>query len=501
MLGILGPEAARVSSVRVRRPEVVLRKAPAPVLLDDAPNLRGAAIRRACPAGVIGSLAQMPLTEILQTMDFGKKTARVEVFFDERTSGLVHVHDGQIVRATALTADGEWTGELAFVELCRRGEGHFRLDYTREAVERNVQRPTTFVLLEAMRVIDESSSGPRAADADAAPAGGEPGWDEPWSDGDGGAQQPIMDLQDASAIDIEVATEAPLQQHPRYRVGARIEIRGGDSNAAPRSALLEDISLGGAYVATEAPIAAGARLRLGVPTAAGQLVLHAAVAHVLDAQAAASVGRNAGVGVSFADLAPDAAAELATFIEGLKTSRGPSSGGGDDGRDRLLSCLAESELLVAAGDLSNAQRVLKQAHGLAPTDDHVRRRLMKVNEAIDAAQANTLLERALRGAPNAVDMAVRAMQLRPTRDVLLRALGVFARAGAHDEITDVAEQLLELDANDEGALRTLLDANIAMERWSVALRAGEALVRLHPGDARLKAQLQKVVQQARRPSS
>ena len=97
-------------------------------------------------------------------------------------------------------------------------------------------------------------------------------------------------------------------------------------------------------------------------------------------------------------------------------------------------------------------------------------------------------------------LAVRATQLRPTRDVLLRSLGVFARAGAHDEIADVAEQLLELDANDEGALRTLLDANVAMERWSVAARAAEALVRMHPEDARLKAQLQKVVQQARRPT-
>jgi tetratricopeptide (TPR) repeat protein len=168
-------------------------------------------------------------------------------------------------------------------------------------------------------------------------------------------------------------------------------------------------------------------------------------------------------------------------------------------REKLLNCLAESEFLVAAGDLASAQRVLKQATGLAPTDDDVRRRLMMVNESIDAAQANALLERALRGAPNAVELARRATQLRPARDVLLRSLGVFARAGAHDEIADVAEQLLELDPNDEGALRTLLDANISMERWTVAAQAAQALVRKHPQDVQLQEKLQKVLQQARRP--
>jgi tetratricopeptide (TPR) repeat protein len=177
----------------------------------------------------------------------------------------------------------------------------------------------------------------------------------------------------------------------------------------------------------------------------------------------------------------------------------PSSEGIDplDGAtdaERLLRALAESELLVAAGDMASAQRVLKKAHGIAPDDDDVRRRLMNVNEAIDASSANALLERALRGAPNGAELARRAVQLRPVRDVLLRSLGVFARAGAHDDIADVAEQLVELDPNDQGALRTLFDANMAMHSYKTAIEAAQALLKLRPDDLQLRAQLQKAQQ-------
>jgi tetratricopeptide (TPR) repeat protein len=167
-------------------------------------------------------------------------------------------------------------------------------------------------------------------------------------------------------------------------------------------------------------------------------------------------------------------------------------------RDRLLGLVAESELLVAAGDLESAKRVLSKAQGLAPEDDDVRKKLLSVNEAIDAAQAYAFLERAMRGGPQAVELARRATQLRPARDVLLRSLAVFVRGGAHDEVADVAEQLLELDPDDEGALRTLLDANVAMQRWELAVSAGESLLRLRPDDEQLREKLAGVKARARR---
>jgi Domain of unknown function (DUF4388)/PilZ domain len=460
-------------------------------------SLSGADVPFVCPTGVMGALEQMPLTEILQSMDFGKKTGRVDVHFDEHTSGLVHVVEGQILRAMAWTPEGEWTGELAFVEMCRRRVGYFRIEYVRDDVERNVQRPTTFVLLEAMRVIDEAqSAGGSGEDPQLGP-------DEPWGPSD--SQEELARLDDPSEIEIDVASSVnavadlqPVQQHPRYKVGVPIDI--ATDSGTPEPALLEDIGLGGAYVGTDLPLKRGDRLWLRIPSGSDALVVPSAVAHVLEASAAITLGRPSGVGVTFAALEPPAEQALRAYVDALSREREASSPSSTQTeREKLLNCLAESEFLVAAGDLASAQRVLKQATGLAPTDDDVRRRLMKVNESIDAAQANALLERALRGAPNAVDLARRATQLRPARDVLLRSLGVFARAGAHDEIADVAEQLLELDPNDEGALRTLLDANISMERWIVAAQAAQALVRKHPQDAQLQEKLQKVLQQARRP--
>lgn len=337
------------------------------------------------PKGVMGALAQMPLTEILQNMDFGKRSVRVDLWVDG-AEGTVHVHEGQIVFASATTPAGKTEGEAAVLELCRRHGGLFRIHYAREALDRNVHRPTTFVLLEALRVIDESAPRSTPASVD---LGGVDAWGDPGSP----PFPPLLPDDDAT--------------NPWNDPSAVLDIVVEHDASAP-----------------------GAR---------------------------------------------------------------PSPP-----RD-LLGLLAESEFLVAAGDLESARRVLSQAQGLAPDDDEVHTKLLNVNESIDAAQANAFLEQAMRGGPQAVALARRATQLRPVRDVLLRSLAVFARGGADDEVADVAEQLLELDPDDEGALRTLLDANIAMKRWSVALHAVESLLRLRPNDEQLQATRQKVVALARRP--
>jgi Flp pilus assembly protein TadD len=79
-------------------------------------------------------------------------------------------------------------------------------------------------------------------------------------------------------------------------------------------------------------------------------------------------------------------------------------------------------------------------------------------------------------------------------------MGVFAKARAHDDIADVAEQLLELDPGDEGALRMLLDANRSLKRFAAALKNAEQLVRLAPDDTSahdLLAELRRLVQRGR----
>jgi hypothetical protein len=330
------------------------------------------------PQGVMGSLAEMPLTEVLQNMDFAKKSGRVDIWIDD-AEGSVHVADGSIVRAIASTSAGATEGESAILDLCRLPGGFFAIRYGKEDVEQNVHRPTTFVLLEALRVIDEMAA-PRSVPA---------------------------------AIDLgfELADDPP---QPKTRTDVDFPAFLADDDDKPMSAWNDPSTI------LEIEVDAGAAQEEPLP-----------------------------------------------------------KGG-------LVDLIAESEFLVAAGDLERARKVLSRAQGLAPADDDVRVKLLKVNEAIDAAQAYSFLDAAMKGGPQAVELARRATQLRPARDVLLRSLAVFARGGAHDEVADVAEQLLELDPEDEGALRTLLDANVAMKRYSVAMRAVEALLKKKPNDEQLK---------------
>lgn len=477
--------------------------------------------------GVMGALAQMPLTEVLQNMDFGKRSVRVDVW-PEGAEGSVHVHEGQIVYAVATTEAGSTEGESAVLELCRRPGGVFRIHYGRDEVERNVHRPTTFVLLEALRVIDEASAKRNTPAAVDLGLGGPPelaaGAFDAWGDSTNELPPYLQDdtpaakqaaalsnpLNDPStSLDIEIASEPqstavhsltgplPLQQYPRYKVNAVIQVLFGPHTA---QLLLEDIGRGGAFLRSEGAPPRGSVITLRLPFTNSELDVPARIVHILNRAAAATVNREPGIGVRFDDLPVDVAARLETFVDQLAREHGGASGEKpQSNRDKLVGYLAESEFLVAAGDLESARRVLSQAQGLAPEDDDVRRKLLGVNELIDAAQANAFIEQAMRGGPQAVELARRATQLRPVRDVLLRSLAVFARGGAHDEVADVAEQLLELDPDDEGALRTLLNANIAMERWSVAARAAESLLRLRPEDQQIRATLQKAVTNARRP--
>lgn len=123
----------------------------------DAPADDGAYVAQ--PTGVMGTLKQMGVTDILQMLEIGKKNARLEVQIDG-SNAVVQVHDGQIVFARIVKPTGGVVadGEAAVVALCRKKEGFFRIHYEKEQTERNVTKPTQFVLLEAMRQIDEKQN-------------------------------------------------------------------------------------------------------------------------------------------------------------------------------------------------------------------------------------------------------------------------------------------------------------------------------------------------------
>ena len=464
--------------------------------VESSPSLRASQVSNVCSSGVMGALAHMPLTEIVQSMEFGRKTAHIGVYFDDDNGGNLHVHDGQIVRINAVFGGHERGGEQAFVEMCKRQGGFFRIDYERQEVERNVVRPTTFVLLDALRVIDEAASLGRDEEGGSNEEGSAPGeTSSPWGE-NLSSESVAMAFDEPSDVVGELSVKPAIQQHPRYRSTAAVRLKlKGRIDAVPGT--LVQIGLGGAFVACDAILVVDEGATLCIPLQDGDVDVEIVcrIVHIV----APTLERAASVGVEFPDLPPEVDRRLKVFIEELKRTHGrevapPSLPTGD----RLVRLLAESELLTAVGDAATAKRLLNQAHLLAPSDDDIRLRLRHVNEAIDAQQANAMLELALRGAANAVQLARRATELRPVRDVLLRSLTVFVRAGAHDDIADTAEQLVELDPDDEGALQTVLDANVALKRWSAVVRAAEGLLKLRPTDDGLRVMLQNAIGHVRK---
>lgn len=108
------------------------------------------------PTGVMGSLRQMPVTDLVQSLENGKKSAVIEVHPTRGESGRLGFVDGQVVFARC----GELRGEAAFYALAPHQEGFFRVRYGELPQERNIESATMFLLLEAMRLMDEQSGSP-----------------------------------------------------------------------------------------------------------------------------------------------------------------------------------------------------------------------------------------------------------------------------------------------------------------------------------------------------
>lgn len=140
------PALPRTSSSSMRAPKTGASPFDAVPATDDDPYVGQ-------PTGVMGSLKQMGVAEIIQTLEIGKKSARVDIQPIHGEKATLHVHDGQLVHASTPTL----AGERVIARLVDKKEGFFRIHYEKETCERNVTRPTQFVLLEAMRVLDEES--------------------------------------------------------------------------------------------------------------------------------------------------------------------------------------------------------------------------------------------------------------------------------------------------------------------------------------------------------
>jgi len=111
---------------------------------------------RGVPTGVVGSLKQMNVVEIVQSLELGRKTAVVEVQPALGPRGTFACQAGRVVHATC----GAASGDEAFFALVGVKDGFFRIHYGNDAPPANITAPTQFLVLEALRRIDEAASSP-----------------------------------------------------------------------------------------------------------------------------------------------------------------------------------------------------------------------------------------------------------------------------------------------------------------------------------------------------
>ncbi len=111
---------------------------------------RSIARRPASSVGIAGTLADLSLIDLLQTLTLGGKTALVQVTSAGEPGG-VQVREGQIVAAQ----HGRRTGEEALYSLAALEEGRFEVRFDDTGAD-NIHGQAEFLLLEALRRRDEA---------------------------------------------------------------------------------------------------------------------------------------------------------------------------------------------------------------------------------------------------------------------------------------------------------------------------------------------------------
>lgn len=100
---------------------------------------------------VRGTLAQMSVVDLVQTLDIGRKTCRLVLTHAEQQCEL-QFREGQLIHATL----GNLTGESAVYAVVAWVDGAFLIDFERGECPCTITRGTQSVLLEALRRFDES---------------------------------------------------------------------------------------------------------------------------------------------------------------------------------------------------------------------------------------------------------------------------------------------------------------------------------------------------------
>jgi hypothetical protein len=102
--------------------------------------------------GLKGSLAELPLVDLIEMTSLGGKTGRLTLFDEEgAVSGELSFRDGRLVGAVC----GELGAEQAFYALLTLEDGAFDFDPAATLDDESCDLPTASLLMEGMRRLDE----------------------------------------------------------------------------------------------------------------------------------------------------------------------------------------------------------------------------------------------------------------------------------------------------------------------------------------------------------
>jgi len=99
-----------------------------------------------------GSLAQMNVVDLLQSLELGRKTCALTLTHNTETCHLFFT-DGQIHHA----AYGDLKGDAAVYKVLLWPDGNFLIDFTRHSPEQTTTRSTQGLLMEGLRLLDEAN--------------------------------------------------------------------------------------------------------------------------------------------------------------------------------------------------------------------------------------------------------------------------------------------------------------------------------------------------------
>lgn len=115
-------------------------------------KLQKASVR---PGVIQGRLEEMSMLDLMQSIEMGQKTCKLTVRNGANTC-LIYFASGQCQDAKL----GKVEGESAVYEAVRWAAGEFEIDFNSAPTRTTIERSTTGLLMEALRLIDESQAVP-----------------------------------------------------------------------------------------------------------------------------------------------------------------------------------------------------------------------------------------------------------------------------------------------------------------------------------------------------